>query len=287
MWRVLLLFWCVITQAADPAPGNSFLGYLETRPEWQPHDGKLRALHAAAIGLKLSDNLHLALKQYFVQDYRHAGEMALENGYLEARVLNLLRSRDHATTLNYRARTYLPLNETKRARGLRTIVRNYLIVKHEFAPWLRFTATPIVPIEESTAIAGEAAAFRDSISSANAHGPVRSPLVWLTTTDRPTVASNDTRRALYAVLEFTLAAAPEKLWTNLEAFVPRMSAIDSALAARLNRPIPRSQKQPRIPITIRLDARGGIHGDTTLIVGARALRVVIERVDTLSIRRPF
>ena len=31
-------------------------------------------------------------------------------------------------------------------------------------PWLRFAATPIVPIEESTAIAGEAVAFRDSVS---------------------------------------------------------------------------------------------------------------------------
>jgi Protein of unknown function (DUF3303) len=31
-------------------------------------------------------------------------------------------------------------------------------------PWLRFAATAIVPIEESTAIAGEAVAFRDSVS---------------------------------------------------------------------------------------------------------------------------
>jgi hypothetical protein len=132
-------------------------------------------------------------------------------------------------------------------------------------------------------LVGYAAGSRDSIP-ASMNGPVRIPLVWLTTTDRPTVAGNDTRRALSAVLEFNLAAAPEKSWSDLEAFVPRMSAIDSVLLARLNRPLQRSQKQPRIPITIRLDERGGIHGDTTLIVGARALRVVIERVDTLSIR---
>ncbi|HET7352623.1 MAG TPA: DUF3303 family protein [Gaiellaceae bacterium] len=31
-------------------------------------------------------------------------------------------------------------------------------------PWLRFTSNPIVPIEESSAIAGEAVAFRDSVS---------------------------------------------------------------------------------------------------------------------------
>jgi Domain of unknown function (DUF3303) len=33
-----------------------------------------------------------------------------------------------------------------------------------WTPWLHFTATPIVPIEESTGIAAEAAAFRDSVS---------------------------------------------------------------------------------------------------------------------------
>jgi hypothetical protein len=32
-----------------------------------------------------------------------------------------------------------------------------------WTPWLRFTATPIVPIEESTAINLEAIAFRDSV----------------------------------------------------------------------------------------------------------------------------
>ena len=33
-----------------------------------------------------------------------------------------------------------------------------------WTPWLRFTATPIVPIEESSGIAGEAVGFRDSVS---------------------------------------------------------------------------------------------------------------------------
>jgi hypothetical protein len=33
-----------------------------------------------------------------------------------------------------------------------------------WTPWLRFTATPIIPIEETAGIAGEAVAFRDSVS---------------------------------------------------------------------------------------------------------------------------
>ena len=33
-----------------------------------------------------------------------------------------------------------------------------------WSPWLRFTLTPILPIEESSAIAGEAVGFRDSVS---------------------------------------------------------------------------------------------------------------------------
>ena len=32
-----------------------------------------------------------------------------------------------------------------------------------WTPWLRFTATPILPIEESAAIGGESIAFRDSV----------------------------------------------------------------------------------------------------------------------------
>jgi hypothetical protein len=136
-------------------------------------------------------------------------------------------------------------------------------------------------------LVGYAAAFRDSIPSVSSSGPVRTPLVWLATTDRPTVAGNETRRVLSAILEFTLAGAPERLWADLEAFVPRSSAIDSALAARMNRPLSRAQKQPRIPITIHIDVRGGVRGDTTLLPGTRALRVNIKRVDTLSIKRAF
>jgi hypothetical protein len=33
-----------------------------------------------------------------------------------------------------------------------------------FTPWLRFTSTAIVPVEESAAIAAEGAQFRDSVS---------------------------------------------------------------------------------------------------------------------------
>ncbi len=32
-----------------------------------------------------------------------------------------------------------------------------------WTPWLSFTVTPILPIEESSAIGGEGVAFRDSV----------------------------------------------------------------------------------------------------------------------------
>lgn len=34
-----------------------------------------------------------------------------------------------------------------------------------FVPWLRFTTTPILPVEESAAIQGEAVGYRDSIGN--------------------------------------------------------------------------------------------------------------------------
>jgi hypothetical protein len=115
----------------------------------------------------------------------------------------------------------------------------------------------------------------------------RPPLVWLATDDRPTAPGNDARRVLSGMLEFNLAAAPESFWNDLEALVPRMSVGDSTTLARMNRPIQRGEKQPQVPLTVQLDAGGGVRADTTLTVRGRALRVVLQRVDTLSTRRPF
>ena len=135
-------------------------------------------------------------------------------------------------------------------------------------------------------LVGGAAASPDSLRTSTPNGPLRA-IVWLATTDRPTAPGNDARRVLPGMLEFTLAAAPESLWDELEAFVPMPSAIDSALMARLNRPILRSQKQPRLPLTLRLNEGGGVRADTTLTAGGRTLRIVLERLDTISIKRPF
>lgn len=84
-----------------------------------------------------------------------------------------------------------------------------------------------------------------------------------------------------------MAAAPEHLWDDLEALVPQMTASDSVLLSRVSRPRPRSDKQLRIPITVRIAERGAIRADTSHLVRGRALRVRIERVDTLSVRRSY
>jgi hypothetical protein len=136
-------------------------------------------------------------------------------------------------------------------------------------------------------LVGYTAGSPDSIPAPSPRGPMHIPLVWLAVSDRPTTAGNDARRALFAVLEFTLRAAPQELWDDLEPLVPRLSASDSALFGPMTRPSPRGQKQPRIPLTIRLDERGGVRADTTLIVGTRSVRVILERVDTLSFARPW
>jgi hypothetical protein len=136
-------------------------------------------------------------------------------------------------------------------------------------------------------LVGYAARSPDSLLIESPRGPRRVPLVWLATTDRPTTPGNDARRALAGVLEFNLAAAPELLWNDLEAFVPKQSQRDSVMLARMKVSIPRGDKQPQFPLTVRLDGRGGVRADTTLTVGGRAIRVILERVDTLSMKRPF
>jgi hypothetical protein len=142
-------------------------------------------------------------------------------------------------------------------------------------------------------LVGYAAASADALADAEARwrgaagGGARVPLVWLATEDRPTLPGNDARRALAGELEFALAAAPEELWPALDALVPPTSATDSAFLARVGRAAPRGERQPRVPITVRLDAAGGVRADTTVLAAGRPLRVLLERVDTAAVRRPF
>jgi hypothetical protein len=112
-------------------------------------------------------------------------------------------------------------------------------------------------------------------------------LVWLATEDRPTLPGNAARQSLAGMLEFTLAAAPEVLWPALEPLVPPTSAADSALRARLRYVPERGQRQPRVPVTVRLKASGEVRADTTVLAGGRPVRLILERTDTLSLRQPF
>jgi len=136
-------------------------------------------------------------------------------------------------------------------------------------------------------LVGYAAAAPDAPFSSDARDLMRAPLVWLATDDRPTAPGNAERRVLRGMFEFKLAAAPESLWNDLEALVPRMSERDSVALARMGRPLERGAKQPQLPLTVQLDASGGVRADATLTVRGRTLRVVLQRLDTLSIRRPF
>jgi hypothetical protein len=136
-------------------------------------------------------------------------------------------------------------------------------------------------------LVGYPAGSRDSLPTAPPDSRSRGPRFWLAADDRPTAPGNEARRSLAAQLQLNLAAAPERLWNDLELLIPRWSARDSAMFARTKITIPRGEKHLRIPLTVRLDAPGGVRADTTLVVGGRALRVTLERVDTLSVKRPF
>ena len=118
-------------------------------------------------------------------------------------------------------------------------------------------------------------------------GGPRVPRVWLSTEDRPTLPGNAARHVLPGMLEFPLAAAPETLWPALESLVPPTSAADSAFFAGVRFTLERSQRQPRVPLTVHVEAGGAVRADTTMRAGGRLVRVRLERLDTLSVRRPF
>jgi hypothetical protein len=136
-------------------------------------------------------------------------------------------------------------------------------------------------------LVGYAAGSRDSIPASMPRGPQRLPMAWLGSTDRPTTPGNETRNLLDGMLEFTLSATPESWWDVLEPLVPRPSYIDSLMMARMRFTTPRRQKQPRIPLVIRMEANGRVRADTTLVTDGRSLRIILERVDTLANRRGY
>ncbi|HSJ64837.1 MAG TPA: hypothetical protein VK922_13160 [Gemmatimonadaceae bacterium] len=136
-------------------------------------------------------------------------------------------------------------------------------------------------------LAGLGAASMDSLPTAYPRGGVRGPLVWLGSSDRPTIRGDDSLLTLDGELMFQLGAAPEWLWTALEDLVPPPNARDSALMAGLNLPLERARLQPRIPLTLHLGALGGVRADTTLSIRGGPLRVILERVDTAALARPF
>lgn len=81
--------------------------------------------------------------------------------------------------------------------------------------------------------------------------------------------------------DLLVGAAPRSLWEDLGRFIP---SADSAAYARPR--LPPDKRQPELPITIRLDDSDGISVDTIYVAGDRSLRLVVDRVDTVSIRGP-
>ncbi len=145
-------------------------------------------------------------------------------------------------------------------------------------------AAPYIPGYQ---LLGYASASRDSLRTAAPRGSRPGPLVWLATNDQPTSPANDARRTLSTILEFKLSSAPEQSWDALEPLIPPTSARDSAALARMRSMFSRADRQPRVPLTLHLDAHGPVQGDTTLNLGTHSLRVKLERMDTLSVTRPF
>ncbi len=135
-------------------------------------------------------------------------------------------------------------------------------------------------------LVGNAAASLSGVNVDRGDRMEQRTLVWLYAGDRPTTAGNDTVRVLHGQLEFILGGTPEGAWSALEPFATPLSVPDSMMLARLGR-IGRGDKQPKLSLTLRLDARGDIRADTTFVRDGHRLRVQLVRVDTTTSRRLF
>jgi len=114
-------------------------------------------------------------------------------------------------------------------------------------------------------------------------------LVWLTVADRLTDPRARDEPVLEAILMFTRSSAPTSIWRALDPFVPVPDSLTVALRDRMQeltgRRYTEGDDQPALPLTLRLQPDGGVRGDTTLSRGGRAVRLTVERVDTVWVRR--
>lgn len=136
-------------------------------------------------------------------------------------------------------------------------------------------------------LVGYAGKTRDELIASQPRGLDQMPLVWLAAADRPTVAGNDARQVLRGELEFRMAVAPTRLWDVLEMFVPALSGMDSLLLSKMPELYTREERQPRLPITIRLDRSGSVRADTTLTMKGKTLRLSVVRLDTIAVESRF
>ena len=137
------------------------------------------------------------------------------------------------------------------------------------------------PYVAAYSLAGHATRTRGELRRSSPGYEENVPKMWLSAADAPTAPGNEGRLVLPGMLEFELAAAPEPLWDVLADFIPTPDPRD----AQFHAAIPLKDRQPRLPITLRLGAAGGVRGDTTLLANGRQLRVRLERLDTLSLPR--
>ncbi|HEU5183415.1 MAG TPA: hypothetical protein VFU01_02530, partial [Gemmatimonadaceae bacterium] len=113
------------------------------------------------------------------------------------------------------------------------------------------------------------------------------PLVWLAAADRPTADGNAARRVLRGELEFKMSVAPEQLWDILDIFVPPLSSMDSLALTRMPELYTRENRQPRLPLTLRLNGSGSVRADTILTRHGKTLRLSLVRLDTISVDSRF
>jgi hypothetical protein len=135
---------------------------------------------------------------------------------------------------------------------------------------------------------GYPAATRDSVPSDGDNLDARtSQTLWFSVADRPGMPGNGNQALIRAELEFRLPTTPQWLWPTLDAYLRRVSAVDSVLMARSRFAIPRDQAQAQLSMQLHVDANGNGHVDTTLISNGRRLRIRLQRHDTIGVRNPF
>lgn len=135
----------VTTEAAPAAPVSKVVGTMDLRPSMRLADDSFHTENAFELGYQFAPGRILTAVQYFETNLSNpspnisGANVTVYDTYLRARFNKLWEDKDLGLSFSYQNRTYLPVSQASRDKGMIATFRNYLTLSKTISDSVTFT----------------------------------------------------------------------------------------------------------------------------------------------------